>query len=86
MAKLCFIYLLFTNCLSPVLFSEVMNYEFDRKDLACLAVSAIVGVWYLWKKVQHSTLCASSESRTPIVLSPHLGGEGVGREEYWVVQ
>ncbi|KAK7100050.1 minor histocompatibility antigen H13-like [Littorina saxatilis] len=29
---------------------EVMNYEFDRKDLVCLVVSAVIGVWYLWKK------------------------------------
>ncbi|KAL8590471.1 Minor histocompatibility antigen H13 [Nucella lapillus] len=29
---------------------EVMNYEFDRKDLVSLCVSTIIGVWYLWKK------------------------------------
>ncbi|XP_072045444.1 minor histocompatibility antigen H13-like [Amphiura filiformis] len=29
---------------------ELMNYEFDNKDLVCLSASAVVGVWYLWKK------------------------------------
>uniref|UniRef100_A0ABM0GWD2 Minor histocompatibility antigen H13-like n=1 Tax=Saccoglossus kowalevskii TaxID=10224 RepID=A0ABM0GWD2_SACKO len=29
---------------------ELMDYEFDRKDLTCLAVAGIVGLWYLWKK------------------------------------
>lgn len=29
---------------------ELMNYEFDRKDLVCLALSAVIGVWYLVKK------------------------------------
>ena len=38
--------------LSP-LFAELMNYEFDRKDLVCLAASTVIGVWYLYKKVGH---------------------------------
>ncbi|KAK2176064.1 hypothetical protein NP493_685g01060 [Ridgeia piscesae] len=29
---------------------ELMNYKFDRKDLLCLGLCAIVGVWYLTKK------------------------------------
>ncbi|XP_071496468.1 minor histocompatibility antigen H13-like [Diadema antillarum] len=29
---------------------ELMNYEFDNKDLICLGVGAAFGVWYLWKK------------------------------------
>ncbi|KAJ8305818.1 hypothetical protein KUTeg_016363 [Tegillarca granosa] len=29
---------------------ELMNYEFDRKDLLCLGLCTIVGVWYLVKK------------------------------------
>ncbi|XP_030838960.1 minor histocompatibility antigen H13 [Strongylocentrotus purpuratus] len=29
---------------------ELMNYEFDNKDLICLGVGAIFGVWYLLKK------------------------------------
>lgn len=28
-----------------------MNYEFDTKDLVCLALSSVVGVWYLLRKV-----------------------------------
>jgi len=34
-----------------VFISELMNYKFDRKDLLCLGLCAIVGVWYLTKKV-----------------------------------
>ncbi|XP_053103670.1 minor histocompatibility antigen H13 isoform X3 [Hemicordylus capensis] len=30
--------------------SEIVNYEFDTKDLVCLAMSSVVGVWYLLKK------------------------------------
>ncbi|XP_078361645.1 signal peptide peptidase-like isoform X2 [Oculina patagonica] len=30
--------------------SELVNYEFDRIDLLCLAISSAFGVWYLWKK------------------------------------
>ncbi|XP_059976386.1 minor histocompatibility antigen H13 isoform X1 [Mesoplodon densirostris] len=29
---------------------EIINYEFDTKDLVCLALSSIVGVWYLLRK------------------------------------
>ncbi|XP_041060641.1 minor histocompatibility antigen H13 isoform X1 [Carcharodon carcharias] len=29
---------------------EIVNYEFDTKDLVCLAFSSVVGVWYLLKK------------------------------------
>ncbi|XP_039219782.1 minor histocompatibility antigen H13 isoform X2 [Crotalus tigris] len=29
---------------------EIVNYEFDTKDLVCLAMSSIVGVWYLLRK------------------------------------
>lgn len=29
-----------------------MNYEFDTKDLVCLALSSVVGVWYLLRKVR----------------------------------
>lgn len=31
-----------------------MNYEFDRIDLICLGVSAVFGVWYVFKKVCRS--------------------------------
>ena len=30
---------------------EIVNYEFDTKDLICLAISSVVGVWYILKKV-----------------------------------
>lgn len=29
---------------------EIVNYEFDTKDLVCLALSSVVGVWYLLRK------------------------------------
>lgn len=31
--------------------SEIVNYEFDTKNLVCLVISSLVGVWYLLKKV-----------------------------------
>lgn len=30
---------------------EIVNYEFDTKNLVCLVISSLVGVWYLLKKV-----------------------------------
>ncbi|XP_067410090.1 minor histocompatibility antigen H13 isoform X1 [Emydura macquarii macquarii] len=29
---------------------EIVNYEFDSKDLVCLAMSSVIGVWYLLRK------------------------------------
>lgn len=29
---------------------EILNYEFDTRDLVCLLLSGVVGVWYLLKK------------------------------------
>ncbi|KAE8292698.1 Minor histocompatibility antigen H13 [Larimichthys crocea] len=29
---------------------EIVNYEFDTKNLVCLLISSVVGVWYLFKK------------------------------------
>ncbi|XP_076968043.1 signal peptide peptidase isoform X1 [Tamandua tetradactyla] len=29
---------------------EIVNYEFDTKDLVCLGLSSVVGVWYLLRK------------------------------------
>ncbi|XP_069033845.1 minor histocompatibility antigen H13 isoform X4 [Embiotoca jacksoni] len=29
---------------------EIVNYEFDTKNLICLVISSVVGVWYLLKK------------------------------------
>ena len=36
-----------------IFFLEIVNYEFDRIDLLCLAISSAFGVWYLWKKVSY---------------------------------
>lgn len=38
------------HCLS-CLPAEIVNYEFDTKNLVCLVISTFVGVWYLLKKV-----------------------------------
>ncbi|CAD7669522.1 unnamed protein product [Nyctereutes procyonoides] len=35
---------------------EIINYEFDAKDLVCLGLSSIVGVWYLLRKVRSQGL------------------------------
>lgn len=43
---------------SLLLSAEIVNYEFDTKNLVCLLISSVVGLWYLLKKV---TL---SQSRT----------------------
>ncbi|KPP76664.1 Minor histocompatibility antigen H13-like [Scleropages formosus] len=29
---------------------EIVNYEFDTKDLVCLCISTVVGIWYVLKK------------------------------------
>lgn len=29
---------------------DMIDYEFDHKDLVCLGFCSIIGVWYLWKK------------------------------------
>ncbi|KAG9353195.1 hypothetical protein JZ751_017771 [Albula glossodonta] len=29
---------------------EIVNYEFDTKDLVCLCVSTMIGIWYILKK------------------------------------
>lgn len=34
--------------------AEIVNYEFDTKNLVCLVISSVVGVWYLLKKVTGS--------------------------------
>jgi len=30
--------------------ADVANYHFDHRDLICLLICALVGVWYLWKR------------------------------------
>lgn len=29
---------------------DLINFEFDRRDIVSLAVCGVIGVWYLWKK------------------------------------
>lgn len=38
--------------LTQPLCPEIINYEFDTKDLVCLGLSSIVGIWYLLRKVR----------------------------------
>ena len=35
-------------CISVI---DMMDYQFDRKDLVCLGLCGVFGVWYLLKKV-----------------------------------
>lgn len=46
------------HCLS-CLPAEIVNYEFDTKNLVCLVISTFVGVWYLLKKVSLTIICPS---------------------------
>lgn len=39
------------NALNMFIPTEIVNYEFDTKDLICLVISSVVGVWYILKKV-----------------------------------
>uniref|UniRef100_A0A673UT25 Histocompatibility minor 13 n=1 Tax=Suricata suricatta TaxID=37032 RepID=A0A673UT25_SURSU len=51
---------------------EIINYEFDAKDLVCLGLSSIVGVWYLLRKVRSGALGAGARARVGTRLSPLL--------------
>lgn len=46
------------HCLS-CLPADIVNYEFDTKNLVCLVISTFVGVWYLLKKVGLTIICPS---------------------------
>ena len=45
-----------SRSLSLSLCAEIVNYEFDTKNLVCLLISSVVGVWYLFKKVTSETV------------------------------
>lgn len=47
-----------------IFFLEIVNYEFDRIDLLCLAISSAFGVWYLWKKVRSNIRLVSYSSKS----------------------
>ena len=36
-----------------LLFVDIINYKFDRRDIICLILCTGVGVWYLLKKVNN---------------------------------
>lgn len=42
--------------------AEIVNYEFDTKNLVCLVISSVVGVWYLLKKVKSDRLKQTYDS------------------------
>lgn len=44
--------------------AEIVNYEFDTKNLVCLLISSVVGVWYLLKKVTDNVIiCDITENQ-----------------------
>lgn len=53
--------------------AELLNYEFDTKNLVSLVISSAVGVWYLLKKVGGTLLlhqpAASATSATDSSVS-----------------
>uniref|UniRef100_A0A8B9HFC4 Histocompatibility (minor) 13 n=1 Tax=Astyanax mexicanus TaxID=7994 RepID=A0A8B9HFC4_ASTMX len=48
---------------------EIVNYEFDTKDLICLAISSVVGVWYVLKKVQLNSRSAVLNKIMPVHIT-----------------
>ena len=36
---------------------DLMNYEFDRKDILCLGGCILIGIWYLIQRVSCVTYC-----------------------------
>lgn len=63
-----------------------MNYEFDTKDLVCLALSSIVGVWYLLRKVREPLPCSGGPG-TGLDLAQfctrRLQAEAMARHVQW---
>lgn len=51
---------------------EIINYEFDAKDLVCLGLSSIVGVWYLLRKVRSQGLGQHEGTREQGRQTAHL--------------
>ncbi|MGH0124500.1 UNVERIFIED_CONTAM: hypothetical protein FKN15_077185 [Acipenser sinensis] len=48
---------------------EIVNYEFDTKDLLCLCFSSVVGVWYILKKVSFELVCIVLKLGSAIILN-----------------
>lgn len=48
---MCFFLFFYINKIFTSASAEMLNYEFDTKNLVSLVVSSAVGVWYLLKKV-----------------------------------
>ena len=84
---MCFVMSSALLCMS----TDMISYEFDRKDVLCLGISTLAGVWYLWKKVcfhqnyfPHLSLHLSREQFVTIELSVqthtgHVTSDGVSR-------
>lgn len=52
--------------------AEIVNYEFDTKNLVCLLISSVVGVWYLLKKVSKDGVSINARAGVTTV-APHRG-------------
>ncbi|KAF3824772.1 hypothetical protein GH733_010106 [Mirounga leonina] len=65
---------------------EIINYEFDAKDLVCLGLSSIVGVWYLLRKVFGTnvmvTVAKSFEAPIKLVFPQDLLEKGLEADNF----
>ncbi|XP_017827353.1 signal peptide peptidase isoform X3 [Callithrix jacchus] len=65
---------------------EIVNYEFDTKDLVCLGLSSIVGVWYLLRKVFGTnvmvTVAKSFEAPIKLVFPQDLLEKGLEADNF----
>ncbi|XP_055578573.1 minor histocompatibility antigen H13 isoform X3 [Falco biarmicus] len=65
---------------------EIVNYEFDTKDLVCLALSSVVGVWYLLRKVFGTnvmvTVAKSFEAPIKLVFPQDLLEKGLDADNF----
>ncbi|XP_068602260.1 minor histocompatibility antigen H13 isoform X3 [Brachionichthys hirsutus] len=65
---------------------EIINYEFDTKNLVCLLISTVVGVWYLMKKVFGTnvmvTVAKSFEAPIKLVFPQDLLEKGLGASNF----
>uniref|UniRef100_A0A3Q2I0B1 Histocompatibility minor 13 n=1 Tax=Equus caballus TaxID=9796 RepID=A0A3Q2I0B1_HORSE len=65
---------------------EIINYEFDTKDLVCLGLSSIVGVWYLLRKVFGTnvmvTVAKSFEAPIKLVFPQDLLEKGLEADNF----
>ncbi|XP_055044945.1 minor histocompatibility antigen H13 isoform X3 [Misgurnus anguillicaudatus] len=65
---------------------EIVNYEFDTKDLICLVISSVVGFWYILKKVFGTnvmvTVAKSFEAPIKLVFPQDLLEKGLDASNF----